>query len=362
MTTGVGVIGATGLQGGELLRLLRDHPEFALRHVSRSADGPAVPIGDVHPHLGDGPWDGLPLGPADVRAAARDCAVVFLATPPEVSAALAPALLAEGVAVVVDLSPAFRLSRPAAHRRWYPRVPRAEPVPAVYGLPELHRAALPGARLIAVPGCLATAAILALLPLHGLLARLGLRLASITVDGKAGSTGAGASGGSAHALRAGTVAPYAPSGHRHAAEITEALTGQGLTTTDGGLRLGMSVFGVDLVRGVSVAVHASVDRPRASRRGIAVAEHYAEFYRAERFVRVREWRRGPVPLPDPKATTGSNHCDVAAFHDLEADRLVLVAALDNLVKGGAGQALQACNARFGLPEDLGLTAAPLYPA
>jgi len=124
----------------------------------------------------------------------------------------------------------------------------------------------------------------------------------------------------------------------------------------------MSVYSVDLVRGLSVAAYVMIERDGAGRRRLALDELYSEVYRDEPFVRVRDWRDGRVPVPDPKVTVGSNYCDVAAFHDTDADRLVLIAALDNLVKGAAGQAVQACNIRHGFADELGLSALPLYPA
>jgi LysW-gamma-L-alpha-aminoadipyl-6-phosphate/LysW-L-glutamyl-5-phosphate reductase len=370
MSIAAGVIGASGFAGGELVRLLAGHPEFSLCYASVPGHSPELvgkPLAAVHPHLRAGGADGagaaaggLELVRTKTSEAASRCAVVFLATPPLVSAALGPALLAAGAEVVVDLSPAFRLHDPALHSQWYPAVSRPPERTAVYGLPELNRALLPDADLIAVPGCLATAAILALMPLCRL---AGVRLSSITIDGKAGSSGSGhrlrRSG--LHPVRSGVVAPYAPAGHRHAAEVQEALLGQGLTTTGGGLRLGMSVFGVDLVRGVSVAAHVIVDPGSRLPGDSELASLYRDTYRDAAFVRVRDWRDEAVPLPDPKALTGSNYCDIAVFQDAGCGRLVIVAALDNLMKGAAGQAIQACNVRYGLPETLGIDALPVYP-
>lgn len=368
MSIPVGVIGATGFVGGELLRLLSGHPEFELVYISasdRSTGSDGVPVAAIHPNLRGGESATSP--DADMRVvgtvssqAAQQCAAVFLATPPEVSVALAPVLLAAGVQAVVDLSPAFRLVDEDAHERWYPQVRRPSGLTAAYGLPEYSRATLSDARLIAVPGCLATAAILAMLPLCAL---PGVRFASIVIDGKSGSTGSGGKmrASSLHAVRSGVIAPYAPIDHRHSAEIRQAMLARGLPTGPRGLRLGMSVFSVDLVRGLSVAVHAMVDSGDARPAPLDPAIHFRGFFRDEYFVRVRDWQSEAVPLPDPKAVIGSNYCDIAAFHDPDADRLVVVAALDNLMKGAAGQAVQACNIRFGLPEHLGLAALPVYP-
>lgn len=364
----VGVIGAGGYVGGELLRLLTGHPGLDLSYMAASDRdrGQHDPLlARVHPGLRggelDGPPDGGPrLAKTSVAEAARRCSAVFLATPPEVSATLAASLLAAGVAAVIDLSPAFRLEDPGAQRRWYPDVRRPEGCSAVYGLPELNRDALAGASLIAVPGCMATAAILALLPLCEV---RGLALDAVVIDGKVGSTGSGnrprRSG--MHPVRSGVVAPYAPAGHRHAAEISAVVRARGLTAGGPGLRLGMSVFGIDLVRGLSVAVYAIQERHDQLGQ-LALTPMFREFYRDEPFVRVRDWPSEAVPLPDPKAVIGSNYCDLAAFHDTEAGRIVVIAALDNLMKGAAGQAVQACNIRYGLPEAAGLSALPLYPA
>lgn len=372
MSIPAGVIGASGFAGGELLRLLAGHPEFEVSYASASGrrEGPTEPpLAAIHPGLRGSELarGGQVLARTSVSTAARRCRVVFLATPPEVSATLAGALLDAGVEAVVDLSPAFRLTDPALHQRWYPAVRRPPGAVAVYGLPELNRAKLGGARLIAVPGCLATAAILALLPLSGL---PGLSLAGVVIDGKVGSTGSGnrVRRSGLHAVRSGVVAPYAPAGHRHTAEIREAMAGRALAGREPGggerpLRLGMSVFGIDLVRGLSVAVHALTGEDAGW------AGHDADLtgllrdtYAREPFIRVRDRAAEAVPLPDPKAVIGSNYCDIAAFHDAEAARIVVVAALDNLMKGAAGQAVQACNIRYGLPEDAGLTALPIYPA
>lgn len=361
MSIPVGVVGATGYTGGELVRLLAGHPGFELAYVSASERSRAQ-LGAVHPHLRGGEAEELVLPrlvPTRASEAARACRAVFLATPAAVSARLAPILLEHGVELVVDLSPAYRLRARDAHEQWYPDVPWHDRDGVVYGLPELHRDELPAARVIAAPGCLATAAILALLPLTAL---TGVRITGIAIDGKTGSTGGGASPKPAgqHAVRAGVVAPYAPVRHRHTAEISQELIGRGLATAGGGLRLGMSVFGVDLVRGVAIAAHAFAE-PDSSPE-LSIEQACRETFAKQRFVRVRDWRGEAVPLPDPKALTGSNYCDIAAFHDQVANRYVLLAALDNLMKGAAGQAVQAANIRYDLPEDLGVSALPLYPA
>ncbi|HVB45329.1 MAG TPA: N-acetyl-gamma-glutamyl-phosphate reductase [Streptosporangiaceae bacterium] len=364
MTIPIGIVGASGLVGGELLRLLDTHPDFRVVYAgssghSRDAESGPVALAEIHPHLLGRPVGELRLDRTRVSRIAGMCAAVFLATPPVVSASLAPALLDAGVEVVADLSAAFRIKDPVLHKRWYPDVSRPwSSYQPVYGLPELNRDLLPGARLISVPGCLATASILALYPLSRM---AGTRFSHITIDAKAGSAGSGtrlrASG--LHALRSHVVAPYAPTGHRHVAEIRECLTGHGLATTDGGLRLGMSAYGVDLIRGASVAVYVWADDDVSLS---DLTTMFRDTYQHERFVRVIDWRSGALPMPDPKAVIGSNYCDIAPVVDTDSGRLVIISVLDTLTKGAAGQAIQACNKRFGWPEDAGLNLQPVFPA
>jgi N-acetyl-gamma-glutamyl-phosphate/LysW-gamma-L-alpha-aminoadipyl-6-phosphate reductase len=367
-----GVVGASGILGGELLRLLLGHPGIELEYVSAQSKAGRSAT-ELNPHLKD---QGLAEFEAfDARVAAKRCDVVFLATPPETAGRAVPELLDAGAELVVDLSPAYRVRDPELHRQWYPDVERDEEIAgeAVYGLPELAaassagaaagrgdvligRAAIRDARVLAMPGCFATAIQLAALPLAEL---EGIAFDSIAIDGKSGSTGSGTrlreSG--AHAWRSNVVAPYAPRGHRHVAEVAQTLAAVGI---DGGrpLRLGMSTYGVDLVRGLSVGLYSFFDGELDER---TLRRAFHRTYRDERFVRVQAGRGSALPLPDPKAVIGSNHCDVAGFVDEAARRFVLIAAIDNMVKGGAGQAVQACNVRLGLPEEQGLEAIPVFP-
>ncbi|HEX2160591.1 MAG TPA: NAD(P)-binding domain-containing protein [Thermoleophilaceae bacterium] len=365
-----GVVGASGILGGELLRILVNHPGLGLEYVSaQSRAGRSAT--ELNPHLKDagiGEFEAF-----DARVAAKRCDVVFLATPPETAGRAVPELLDAGAELVVDLSPAYRVRDPELHRQWYPDVERDQGIAeaAAYALPELSRAAagdgggggsglapigrdaIRGASVLATPGCFATAILLAALPLREL---DGVSFDSIAIDGKSGSTGSGArlreSG--AHTWRSNVVAPYAPRGHRHVAEVGEALAGAGVSVG----RLGMSTYGVDLVRGLSVGLYSFFEGELDER---TLRRAYHRTYRDERFVRVQAGRGSALPLPDPKAVIGSNYCDVAGFVDEAAGRFVLIAAIDNMVKGGAGQAVQACNLRLGLPEELGLEAIPVFP-
>lgn len=351
-----GVVGASGILGGELLRILALHPGLELEYVSaQSRAGRAAT--ELNPHLKDagiGEFEAF-----DARTAAKRCDVVFVATPPETAGQTVPELLDAGAEIVIDLSPAYRVRDPELHRQWYPDVERDRAVAesAVYGLPELNREALADASVIAMPGCFATAILLAALPLREL---EGVRYDAISVDGKSGSTGSGArlreSG--AHTWRANVVAPYAPRGHRHVAEVQQALADHGVGVDGQAPRLGMTTYGVDLVRGLSVGLYSFFEGELDER---ALRRAYHRTYRDERFVRVQVGRGSALPLPDPKAVVGSNYCDVAPFVDESVDRFVLIAVIDNMVKGGAGQAVQACNVRLGFPEEQGLEAIPVFP-
>lgn len=351
-----GVVGASGILGGELLRLLANHPGMEIEYVSAQSKAGRSPT-ELNPHLKDagiGDFEAF-----DAQTAAKRCDVVFLATPPETAGKALPELLDAGAEAVVDLSPAYRVRDPDLHRQWYPEVERSQEIAeqAEYGMPELNRDKLVRAAAIAMPGCFATAILLAALPLREL---EGLTYDAIAIDGKSGSTGSGArlreSG--AHTWRSNVVAPYAPRGHRHVAEVQQALADHGVSADGTPPRLGMTTYGVDLVRGLSVGLYSFFEGELDER---TLRRAFHRTYRDERFVRVQVGRNSVLPLPDPKAVIGSNFCDVAPFVDEPARRFVLIAAIDNMVKGGAGQAVQAANLRLGLPEEQGLEAIPVFP-
>ncbi|WP_282204593.1 Asd/ArgC dimerization domain-containing protein [Kitasatospora fiedleri] len=187
---------------------------------------------------------------------------------------------------------------------------------------------------------------------------LGLNLKTVVVDGKTGSSGGGLELRTAnlHPLRNGAIAPYAPSGHRHAAEVKDFLD----RGKPGGVEsLSMSAYGVSHVRGLMASSYVFTDDPVDAR---TLQRAYLRFYKDHPFVRVRRSNETLIPVPDPQAVLGSNYCDVTALHDEEGGRIVVLAALDNMVKGAAGQAIQVTNIRFGLPVQTGLTMQPVMPA
>jgi N-acetyl-gamma-glutamyl-phosphate reductase len=340
----VGIIGATGYGGGELVRLLSRHPGtdvVALQARGRDAE----PIDVSHPHLSS---TGLEIG----EALPDGLDAVFLGLPHGAAAALVPDLVAGGVAVI-DLGPDFRLRDPADYPRWYRfDHPRPELLGrAVYGLPELHREELKtlrdqGVRIVASPGCYATASILSLAPL----ARAGL-LEDVVVDAKSGVSGAGREAKpEMHFSEVNeSVKAYGVDGHRHVAEIEQELS----------LAAGARVAPVDflphlipMTRGILAACHVRTTRPVEQ---AELDDLFRSAYDGEAFVEVVD-----AP-PATKHVTGSNRFRVHPRRDPRTGRVLVLGVLDNLVKGAAGQAIQAFNVVFGLPEASGLEQLALAP-
>lgn len=349
----VGVVGASGLAGGELIRLVSQHPELELTFLGGSRNVGRRPA-ELHP--GSRENLGLVIEPVTERLADR-CDVVVLATPAQVSADLAGDL-AEQVQCVIDLSGAFRIRSADLHQRWYPGVQRQAALADrfVYGVPELVGEQMVSAPLISLPGCYATAITLGLAPL---LYELGMRLETVLIDGKSGSSGGGLQFRTAdlHPFRSGAIAPYSPAGHRHAAEVSDFL-GRNRPGAIGSLS--MSAYGVSNVRGLLASCYIPTGGEPVDARELSRA--YLRFYRGKPFVRVRRNTETSIPVPDPQVVLGSNFCDLTAIHDPEGQRIVVLSALDNLVKGAAGQAIQAINKRFGFAEQSGLMMQPLVPA
>jgi [amino group carrier protein]-6-phospho-L-2-aminoadipate/5-phospho-L-glutamate reductase len=335
----VAVAGGSGYIGGELIRLLVCHPHAELvaatsRHLAgRRVDG-------AHPNL-RGLTDLTFTEPGDFR----DPDVLLVAGSHRTTMALMPGML-DAAKHVIDLSGDFRLRDPEIYARYYGVEHTAPGLLGSFltGLPERHREELREADRISVPGCMATAGILALIPLTGLLR------GTVYVDARCGSSGAGATSGPAnlHPERSGALRVFAPTSHRHEAEITQAT----------GLTVRMSATGIEAVRGVQVVCRATVAE------GADEAEIWAAYrraYREEPFVRIVAQRRGTYRYPEPKILLGSNFCDVGFAFDRETAQVTAIAALDNLVKGGAGNAVQCLNIRFGWPERLGLEFPGLHP-
>jgi N-acetyl-gamma-glutamyl-phosphate reductase len=350
----VAIVGASGYTGGELVRLLLGHPraEVAAVYAQRSA---GQQLDEVFPQLAG--LLSLPIAAFDPDAVARAAPVAFAALPHGASAPAVAALRERGVAVL-DLSADFRLADAAEHAAWYGTADApSHPAPgllaeAVYGLPERHRAALRGAQLVAAPGCYPTAAILAIAPLlaAGLVARDG-----IVIDAKSGASGAGRSPSAAtHLPEAGEgVRAYKVGGvHRHTPEIEQELA---RACGGGEVRVTFTPHLVPMSRGILACVYAAPADPAAP--ASVYQDALAAAYAGEPFVTVLP----PGRLPDTAHVRGSNRAHVAVAVDARARRVIALCAIDNLVKGASGQAVQCLNIARGWDETAGLEAAPLFP-
>jgi N-acetyl-gamma-glutamyl-phosphate reductase len=337
------VIGGTGYGGAEMIRRLLIHPEVELTRVI-AVDHVGEPLGAVHPPLtGRTPLRFENVPPAEAAAGAD---VALLGLPHKVSAQHAPAILKTG-ARVVDMSGDFRLSDAAAYAKYYGGAhPHAELLGTfVYGLPELNRARIIEARAVASPGCFATTIELGLLPL----ARAGKLTSTVHVVGMTGSSGSGIapSAGTHHPVRAVNLKTYKVLEHQHTPEITETLAAAGAR----GWELRFVPVSAPLSRGILVT--SFVELP-ASETVESVSALYADAYEKEPFVRFVRDR-----LPEVAAVAGANTAEVGfTLGDVDPATgkrtLAVVSALDNLIKGGAGQAIQNMNLMLGLDERLSL--------
>ncbi|WP_332897570.1 N-acetyl-gamma-glutamyl-phosphate reductase [Haladaptatus sp. CMSO5] len=335
------VVGGSGFTGGELLRLLTGHPDFEVAQAT-SRQYANKSVGSVHPNLRG----------TDLRFSAPDdlesVDILFAATPHGVSMQHIDGFQ-EAADTVVDLSADFRLETTDQYDQWYDGHERPELLEkSVYALPELHREDLPGADLIAAGGCNATATIMGLYPLFeaGILGGD----EQVVVDVKVGSSEGGASGGkaSSHAERSGIVRPYAPITHRHEAEIEQEL----------GLRVSFTVHAVDMIRGASATCHVFPNE-RVTKGDLWKA--YRGSYEDEPFVRMAAGGGGVYRYPEPKAVAGTNFAEVGFELDPRNKRLVVFSAIDNMMKGSAGQAIHAANIALGLEETAGLDFLGLHP-
>ncbi len=345
--TAIGVLGASGFAGGELVRLLHEHPSFEVVYLG-GKDAVGRRLGEVHPHLAGLPAAELEVGPID-DAVAREADVVFSALPHGASAALVPALLDAGCRVI-DLAGDFRLDA-GAYPAWYGF---DHPAPelledAVYGLPELFADRIAGASLVANPGCFPTSAVLGCVPV------LAAGLAggdTIRVDGKTGVSGAGRAATEAASFAAGedSVRPYRFPTHQHTPEIERGIAlATGLVVT--------ALFVphlVPAVRGVVTTSYLSLGSGVTTEE---LTECLAAAYADAPFVRVLP----PGAMVDSKRTRGANLIELQAVADPRTGTAVVIGAVDNLVKGAAGQAIQNANLVCGFPEATGLPVVGVYP-
>ena len=318
------IVGASGYTGGELLRLLLFHPRVEISQItSETYTGKAVSF--IHPNLRkitDLKFTSInDLKPSDV---------LFI-TLPHYRSQEKFSQLKKMAQVVIDLSQDFRLD---------PRF--------VYGLAELHRAEIKTANYIAGAGCNATAVILGLYPFY----KNNLIIPEQTVvEAKISSSAAGRqlSLGSHHPERSGAVRSYKPTGHRHVAEICHQL---------GVKNIHFSATAIEMVRGILMTAHVFLKNPLTDK---DIWNLYRETYKHEPFIRIIKQKTGVYRYPEPKLVRGTNYCDIGFEIDKETNRVVVMAAIDNLVKGAAGQVIQAFNLRFGFNETTGLEFPGLHP-
>ncbi len=343
----VGIVGGSGYTGGELLRLLLDHPEIEVMQATSESN-----IGkfahQVHPHL---------RGRTQLRfisqSALESCDVLFLALPHgEAQQQIERfAGLAERI---IDLSADFRLRDAELYAATYGHEHAAPDWLGefVYGLPELHREALREARYASGVGCNATATTLAVWAL----VKAGLLQDNqpIIVDAKVGSSEAGKSptDSSHHPARVGVVRPFQLTGHRHEAEVKQALAACGQ------FDVRLSVTSVELVRGVSAAVHVTLPQNLPER---DIWSAYRTTWNDKPFVRIVHEKTGIHRHPEPRLLAGTNYADVGWEYDPNTGRTVLICAIDNLGKGAAGSAVQCMNLMCGFEETIGLMFGGIYP-
>jgi N-acetyl-gamma-glutamyl-phosphate reductase len=333
----VGIIGASGYTGGELLRFLKNHPEIEIvAATSRQYDG--NPVYKVHPHLRD-----LEIKFENLKPNEIDADLVFTATPHGASMKIVPELVQNDMKVV-DLSGDYRFDNLATYEKWY-GYEHSHPLKAVYGLPEINRELIKDADLVANPGCYPTGAILACLPI------VAENIADrIVVDSKSGVSGAGVNPNEVthYPNCSDSVSPYAVTTHRHGPEIQEKLSNFGKA------KVSFTPHLVPVIRGIMTTVHGFITEDVSSE---YVTEIYKEFYEGEPFVRVLD--QGEIPRLS--SVRGSNYCHIGGFEIDDNGRLVVASSIDNLVKGASGQAVHNMNLMFGFKETESIDMIGLHP-
>ncbi len=337
------IVGGAGYAGGELIRLLHGHPEVEIGQVASNSRAGKF-IHSVNPNL---------RKLVSMKFCAPDqltgCDVLFLCLPHGKAMTSIDRCLSLAPKVI-DLSADFRLNSASEYEKAYGS-PHSRPElleEFTYGIAELHKARIAASDHVACAGCNATAVILALLPI--------IRTCSVdrvVAEVKVGSSEAGsqASVGSHHPVRSGAVRSYRPTGHRHAAEMKQAL---GISS------ISFSATSIEMVRGIVATCHVFSDQQLPDERTLWQA--YRGTYQDEPFVRVVKDRSGVHRYPEPRHLAGTNFCDVGFERDADENRVVAISALDNLMKGAAGQAVQNLNLMHGIAERTGLEFTGLYPA
>jgi len=342
----VGIVGASGYTGAELMRIISGHPEMEVTIATANRYRGEL-ISNLYPSLEyyyPGTFQAYEPGVIDDR-----CDVVFLGLPHGESMKALPEIVSMDKRVV-DLSADLRFDDPGEYEKWYGEehaCPELS-VRAVYGLTEIHRKAVAAAGLVANPGCYPTGALLGLIPA----AEAGYIKGTVVVDAKSGISGAGrkATPTTHFSQVSENVAPYAVSGHRHMPEISAGLA----KVTGETVAIVFTPHLVPMSRGILCTMYVPLDRNTGAGE---IRDFYQEFYRGERFIQVQ----GEGVYPQTKAVQGSNNCQISLEVPGDGSTLVVMSAIDNLVKGASGQAVQNMNLMRGLPEWMGLESPGLFP-
>ncbi|MCL6589112.1 MAG: N-acetyl-gamma-glutamyl-phosphate reductase [Firmicutes bacterium] len=343
----VGIIGASGYTGSELIRILARHPQAEITAItSRTHEGKRLE--EVFPSFAG--WDGPVFSGSDTPESVRGCNVVFLAVPHGVAMKLTPALLA-AKQKVIDLGADFRFRDPAIFETWY-KHPHSEPEltrQAVYGLPELYRKELREATVVGNPGCYPTSAILGIYPAlkEGL-----IDPAQIIIDSKSGISGAGrkAELSNLYPEMFGNFKAYGVTGHRHTPEMEQELS----RIANREIKISFTPHLLPIARGILTTIHLKLTKSVTTAEVEAI---YDNAYQRESFVKIL---KEPV-LPEIKSVAGTNCCHIAVRVDERTRQLKVISVIDNMIKGASGQAVQNMNLMFDLPEAMGLAGWPIYP-
>jgi N-acetyl-gamma-glutamyl-phosphate reductase len=344
----VGIVGASGYGGVQLVRLLMDHPEVELVYLGGESSA-GKSFADIYPHLGS--IVNIPIEAVEPEVIANRCEVVFLSLPNGLACQIAPKLIEKGCKVL-DLSADYRFSDLATYTTWYgtERKDQSTAAIAVYGLPELFRDRISEAQLVGCPGCYPTASLLALSPLlkQGLIVP-----ETAIIDAKSGTSGGGRQG-KVNLLLAeadNSLAAYNVARHRHTPEIEQIcseLAGHEVTVQ-------FTPHLIPMVRGILATVYATLRDPGLVRDDLLTI--FTAFYRNSPWVKVC----ASGVYPQTKWASGSNLCYIGVEVDPRTGRVIVMSAIDNLIKGQAGQAVQCMNLMLGWDESLGLPKLGFYP-
>lgn len=343
----VGIIGATGYTGAELVRILSRHGRAEVV-AATSRSYPGAPLWHVYPHLKG--HVSLVCEDLNLPELVSKCDVVFTALPHGHAMEVAREVVRQGKRLI-DLGADFRLKNPAVYEQWYGVTQTAADLlpGAVYGLSELYRDRIREAEIVANPGCYPTSSLLALAPL---LRRGLVDPAGIVIDAKSGVSGAGRKLDlRSHFSEVNeNVRAYGVATHRHTPEIEQELS----TLAGVPVKVSFTPHLIPMTRGILATIYAPLIEEMTT---AELLEIYTDFYRGEPFVRVLP----EGTLPQTKAVFGSNHCDIGLVADARTRRVIVIAAIDNLVKGASGQAVQNMNIMFGVDETEGLAGPGIYP-